>query len=87
MSSAENQPDSHQGAYQTADLPLASFLQVLGHEIIEIRSDSGRGIFVFPDSPELRANILAWANDKPVLIRVKAFVEATKNLKGAVGLK
>jgi len=72
--------------YATTDLSLSAFLQVLGHEIVDVLSEGGRGIFVFADSPELRRDILRWANDGPVSIRARAFVTGIRDLKGLVGV-
>ncbi len=54
--------------YATTDLPLAAFLSALGHQLIAVRSDRGRGVFVFEDSPELQDATLNWSNDEPVRI-------------------
>lgn len=73
------------GRYATTDLSLSAFLQTLGHEIIDVRSERGRGVFVFADSPELRKDILRWGNNEPVLIKVRGYVNNLRDLKGVVG--
>jgi len=72
--------------YATTDLSLSAFLQALGHEIVNIRNQDGRGTFVFSDTQELREDILRWGNDKPVSIQVREFVNAMRDLKGMVGV-
>ena len=72
--------------YATTDLSLSAFLQVLAHEIVDVRSEGGRGVFVFADSPELRADILKWTNNEAVSIRVRGFVNGLRDLKGIVGV-
>jgi len=72
--------------YATTDLSLSAFLQILAHEIVDVRSEGGRGVFVFVDSPELRRDVLRWANDGPVSIRARAFVTGIRDLKGLVGV-
>ena len=44
--------------YFTTDLSLSAFLQIRGHEIVEVRKEQGRGIFAFDDTPELKKDIL-----------------------------
>ncbi len=72
--------------YATTDLSLSAFLQVLGHEILDVLSERGRGVFVFSDSPELRRDVLRWANDEQISIRARAFVTGIRDLKGLVGV-
>ncbi len=72
--------------YATTDLSLSAFLQALGHEIVNIRNQDGRGTFIFSDTQELREDILRWGNDKPVSIQVRGFVNLMRDLKGMVGV-
>lgn len=72
--------------YLTTDLSLSAFLQIRGHEIIEVRKEHSRGIFAFEESPELRADILKWGNNEAVSIRVRSFVNGLRDLKGLVGV-
>ncbi len=72
--------------YSTTDLSLSAFLQIRGREIIDVRNEGGRGVFVFADSPELRADILKWGNNEAVSIRIRAFVNGLRDLKGIVGV-
>lgn len=71
--------------YKTSDLSLSAFLQALGHNIQEVFHKNGRGVFVFQDSAELRADILRWGNNEAVTIRVRGFVNGIRDLKGLVG--
>lgn len=72
--------------YLTTDLSLSAFLQVRGHEIVEVRREHSRGIFAFEDTPELQKNILKWGNNEAVSIRVRSFVNGLRDLKGLVGV-
>ncbi len=72
--------------YATTDLSLSAFLQVLAHEIVDIRSEGGRGVFVFAETSELRRDVLRWSNNEPVSIRVRGFVNGMRDLKGLVGV-
>ena len=72
--------------YATTDLSLSAFLQVLGHEIVDVLSEGGRGVFVFAESPELRRDVLRWSNNEPVCIRARTFINGMRDLKGLVGV-
>ena len=72
--------------YATTDLSLSAFLQALGHQLIDIRNEGGRGVFVFTDTKELRQDILRWGNNQAVSIRVRGFVNLMRDLKGLVGV-
>ncbi len=73
-------------AYATTDLSLSAFLQARGHQLIDVRNEACRGIFVFPDSQRLRQDILRWGNNETVSIRVRGFVNVMRDLKGLVGI-
>ena len=72
--------------YATSDLSLSAFLQALGHQLVDLRNERGRGTFVFDDTPELRQDILRWGNNEPVSIQVRGFVNLMRDLKGMVGV-
>ena len=72
------------GTYATTDLSLSAFLQSIGHKILDIQKTGRRGVFVFEDCQELRADILCWGNNQPVLIRLRNFVNGMRDLKGLV---
>ncbi len=72
--------------YATTDLALSAFLQALGHQLIDIRNEGGRGVFVFTNTEELRRDILRWGNNEPVSIQVRGFVNLMRDLKGLVGV-
>ncbi len=72
--------------YATTDLSLSAFLQALGHQLVDVLNDRGRGTFVFADTEELRQNILKWGNNQPVSIQVRGFVNLMRDLKGMVGV-
>ena len=72
--------------YATTDLSLSAFLQVRGHQIIEVHNKSNRGVFMFGDTAELRQDILRWGNNDSVSIRIRGFVNGMRDLKGLVGV-
>ncbi len=71
--------------YATTDLSLSAFLQVLGHKLVDVHSEGGRGVFVFADSPELRRDLLRWSNNELVPIKARTFINCMRDLKGLVG--
>ncbi len=75
-----------ENTYATTDLSLSAFLQALGHQLIDIRNEGGRGVFVFTDTEKLRQDILRWGNNEPVSIQVRSFVNLMRDLKGMVGV-
>jgi len=72
--------------YATTDLSLGAFLQALGHNLVDIQHEAGRGVFIFTDTEKLREDILRWGNNQPVSIRVRGFVNGMRDLKGLVGV-
>ena len=72
--------------YATTDLSLSAFLQTLGHNLVDIQHEAGRGVFVFTDTEKLREDILRWGNNEAVRIRVRGFVNGLRDLKGLVGV-
>jgi len=75
-----------ENTYATTDLSLSAFLQALGHQLIDIRNEAGRGVFVFTDTEKLHQDILRWGNNQAVSIRVRGFVNGMRDLKGLVGV-
>lgn len=65
--------------YETSDLMLASFLRCRNFSIEDIKRQSGRTIFVFGDSPQLRTAVLDYANDAAVSVR--SFCSTMRDLK------
>ena len=65
--------------YQTTDLTLTSFLRCKGFPIVNIKQNSGRTLFIFQESPELRDAILDFANDAAVAVR--SFCSTMRDLK------
>jgi hypothetical protein len=65
--------------YQTTDLTLTSFLRCRGFQIENIKQNSGRTLFIFQESPELRNAILEFANDAAVAVR--SFCSTMRDLK------
>jgi hypothetical protein len=65
--------------YETTDLTLASFLRCRNYAISNIKRQNGRTVFVFDDSPTLRAAVLEYAND--AVVAVRSFCSTMRDLK------
>ena len=49
--------------YETRDFYLACFLRCTGYELIDLRADGQRKVFVFRDRPTRRDDVLAFYGD------------------------
>ena len=74
-----NSPEPVNRTYDTTDLTLASFLRCRSFTICNIRRMSGRTVFVFDDTPQLRSAVLEYANDGAVSVR--SFCSTMRDLK------
>ena len=74
-----NSPQMSTRTYETTDLTLASFLRCRNFQINDIKRLSGRTVFVFDDSPQLRGAVLEYANDGAVSVR--SFCSTMRDLK------
>ena len=74
-----NPTETSKRTYDTSDLTLASFLRCRSFTINNIRRQNGRAVFVFEDSPRLRAAVLEYANDGSVSVRT--FCSTLRDLK------
>ncbi|HVG29427.1 MAG TPA: DUF5659 domain-containing protein [Pyrinomonadaceae bacterium] len=79
MSPAQTPTQTPTQNYETTDLSLASFLRCRNFKIDNIRRQGGRTVFVFEDSPLLRAAVLEYANDGSVSVR--SFCSTMRDLK------
>ncbi len=74
----------HPHEYPTTDLPLASFLRCRGHRLIRVDSDGRRGTFIFPDTDELKEDVLIWMNDEQVTLPAQSFPSTLRRMKALV---
>lgn len=68
---------------QIWDLALASYLVTIGHRIVKIEPDGRRSVFLFGESKDLDANILAFYN-RAANVDPLSFAETMRNLKALV---
>ena len=67
-------------AFGTHDLYLASFLRCTGYELLDLRVEGRRKVFVFRDRSTRRNDVLAFYGDG-VAVPPLAFASAIKHMK------
>jgi hypothetical protein len=66
--------------FETRDFYLACFLRCSGYELIALRPDGRRKVFVFRDRPSRRDDVLAFYGNGTVVPPL-AFTSIIKNMK------
>jgi hypothetical protein len=84
ITAAKTELTTEENHYATTDLSLSAFLIARGHQLARVLREQRRGVFVFRNSSKLQADVLTWANNQPVSIRVREFANAQRDLKGLV---
>jgi hypothetical protein len=67
--------------FETRDFYLACFLRCVGYELLNLRDDGRRKIFVFQDRATRRADVMAFYGDA-TSVRPLAFAATIKDMKG-----
>jgi len=52
-------------AFETRDFYLACFLRCTGYELIDLRAEGRRKVFMFRDRPTRREDVMAFYGDGP----------------------
>jgi hypothetical protein len=68
-------------AFETRDFYLACFLRCTGYDLIDLRAEGRRKVFVFLDRPTRRDDVLAFYSDT-INVRPLAFASTIKDMKG-----
>ena len=68
-------------AFETRDFYLACFLRCTGYDLIDLRAEGRRKVFVFRDRPMRRDDVLAFYSDT-ISVRPLAFASTIKDMKG-----
>jgi hypothetical protein len=71
---------SEEIAFETRDFYLACFLRCTGYELIELRTEGRRKVFVFRDRPTRREDVLAFYGDSAAVPPL-AFSTTIKDMK------
>ena len=67
--------------FETRDFYLACFLRRTGYDLIDMRAEGRRKVFVFRDRPTRRDDVLAFYADT-ISVRPSAFASTIKDMKG-----
>jgi hypothetical protein len=67
-------------AFETRDFYLACFLRCSGYDLIDLRAEGQRKVFVFRDRPTRRDDVLAFYGDDAVVPPL-AFSSTIKDMK------
>jgi hypothetical protein len=70
-----------QGAFETRDFYLACFLRCAGYQLLDLRAEGRRKVFVFQDRPTRRGDVIAFYGDG-TSVRPLAFAATIKDMKG-----
>ena len=67
-------------AFETRDFYLACFLRCIGYELLDLRPEGRRRVFVFRDSDARRGDVMAFYGDG-ASVRPLVFSSTIKNMK------
>ena len=70
-----------EGAFETHDFYLACYLRCLGYELLDLRPEGRRKVFVFRDRATRRNDVMAFFGDA-TSVRPLAFAAIIKDMKG-----
>jgi hypothetical protein len=68
-------------AFETRDFYLACFLRCEGYELLDLRAEGQRKVFVFQDRSTRRGDVIAFYGDAAT-VRPLAFAASIKDMKG-----
>jgi hypothetical protein len=68
-------------SFETRDFYLACFLRCTGYDLVDLRAEGRRKVFVFRDRPTRRDDVLAFYADTGS-VRPLAFASTIKDMKG-----
>ena len=69
------------GVFETRDFYLACFLRCTGYELLDLRAEGRRKVFVFQDRATRRNDVMAFYGDA-TSVRPLAFAATIKDMKG-----
>lgn len=71
---------SHRDAFETRDFYLACFLRCAGYDLLDLRAEGSRKVFVFHDRPTRRDDVISFYGQGGS-VRPLAFAAAIKDMK------
>ena len=76
-----NFADAGDVAFETSDFYLACFLRCTGYELVKLKPEGRRKVFVFKDRTTRRDDVMAFYGDS-TCVRPLAFAATIKDMKG-----
>ena len=70
-------------AFETHDFYLACFLKCMGYELVDLRPEGRRRVFVFRDRPKRRGDVMAYFGNNGS-VRPLKFTSTIKNMKALI---
>ena len=61
--------EGNEAAFETRDFYLACFLRCTGYDLIDLRAEGRRKVFVFRDRPARRNDVMAFYGEAPLFRR------------------
>jgi hypothetical protein len=80
VSTEQSNIDIADSAFETRDFYLACFLRCTGYDLIDLRAEGRRKVFVFLDRPTRRDDVLAFYGQGAAVAPL-AFSATIKNMK------
>jgi hypothetical protein len=77
----QEEPKRADAAFETRDFYLACFLRCAGYELVNLRDEGRRKVFVFRDRATRRPDVMAFYGDA-TSVRPLAFAATIKDMKG-----
>ena len=74
-------PKQADAVFETRDFYLACFLRCAGYELLNLRDEGLRKVFIFRDHAARRADVMAFYGDA-TSVRPLAFAATIKDMKG-----
>ncbi len=71
---------AREGGFETSDFYLACFLRCTGYELLDLRAEGRRKVFVFRDRPSRRDDVLSFYGDG-AMVPPLAFSTTVKDMK------
>ena len=71
---------ARESAFETRDFYLACFLRCTGYDLMDLRAEGRRKVFVFRDRPTRREDVLAFYGDA-ISVHPMAFASTIKGMK------
>lgn len=77
---AKNNVLAREDVFETRDFYLACFLRCTGYELLDLRAEARRKVFVFRDRPSRRDDVLSFYGDG-AMVPPLAFSTTVKDMK------